>query len=141
MPDEMVEKVARAIYEARGAHEPPRAWRKWEDIGDEARAVWGRCAEAALSAAMERDGEAPFYTPEEMHALRTQRENANAAAREEIAKLKASPRPEAVGEDWRAVDDAIWFYLGHENHKPEDVARLRRMSGVVLGLAGEENKG
>ena len=53
----------------------------------------------------------------------------------------ASPRPEAVGEDWRAVDDAIWFYLGHENHKPEDSARLRRMSGVVLGLAGEENKG
>lgn len=36
MPDEIVEKVARAIYEARGAHEPPRAWRKWEDIGDEA---------------------------------------------------------------------------------------------------------
>lgn len=46
-----VEKVARAIYEARGAHEPPRAWRKWEDIGDEARAVWCQCATAALSAA------------------------------------------------------------------------------------------
>jgi len=51
MPDEMVEKVARAIYEARGAHEPPRAWRKWEGIGDEARAVWCQCATAALSAA------------------------------------------------------------------------------------------
>lgn len=49
MPDEIVEKVARAIYEARGAHEPPRAWRKWEDIGDEARAVWCRCAVAALA--------------------------------------------------------------------------------------------
>lgn len=49
--DEMVEKVARAIYEARDAHEPPRAWRKWEDIGDEARAVWCQCATVALSAA------------------------------------------------------------------------------------------
>lgn len=49
-----VEKVARAIYEARGAHEPPRAWRKWEDIGDEARAVWCQCATAAL-AVMERE--------------------------------------------------------------------------------------
>ena len=48
MPDE---KAARAIYEARGAHEPPRAWRKWEGIGDEARAVWCQCATAALSAA------------------------------------------------------------------------------------------
>lgn len=45
-----VEKVARAIYEARGAHEPPRAWRKWEDIGDEARAVWCQCAVAAIVA-------------------------------------------------------------------------------------------
>ena len=49
--DEKIERVARAIYATRGAHEPPIAWRKWEDIGDEARAVWCRCATAALSAA------------------------------------------------------------------------------------------
>lgn len=100
-----VEKVARAIYEARGAHEPPRAWRKWEDIGDEARAVWCQCATAALAAMGEREGDQPFYTPEEMHAFKTQRKNANAAAREEIANLKASPRPEAV-EAIRATEES-----------------------------------
>lgn len=89
-------------------------------------------AEAAL-AVMEREGEALSghgdYTPVTIRS-----------------GTVASPRPEAVEEavkagDWRAVDDAIWFFLGHENHKPEEAARLRRMSGVVLGLATEGSKG
>lgn len=63
MPDEMVEKVARAIYEARGAHELLRAWWKWEDIGDEARAVWCQCATAALAAMGEREAVAADGMP------------------------------------------------------------------------------
>jgi hypothetical protein len=153
--DEKIERVARAIYETRGAHEPPRAWRKWEDIGDEARAVWCQCATAALSAAHAEPVAWEHFCDEsyfDMWCVRPTGERAfgvgfhvsseaEAIALVETLAGKASPRPEAVGEDWRAVDDAIWFYLGHENHKPEDGARLRRMSGVVLGLAGEENKG
>ena len=160
-----VEKVARAIYEARGAHEPPRAWRKWEDIGDEARAVWCQCATSALAAMGEREAAShPLNTsavvshepgpvrdkPEPVAWVLPGDDNARAdgfldamawKGGEFTKPLYASPRPEAVEEavkagDWRAVDDAIWFFLGHENHKPEDSARLRRMSGVVLGLAG-----
>ena len=90
MPDEIVEKVARAIYEARGAHEPPRAWRKWEDIGDEARAVWCRCAVAAL-AVMECGGEAKGACP----ACGCEEANSRNLWTCECP----APRPEAVGED------------------------------------------
>ena len=86
-----VEKVARAIYEARGAHEPPRAWRKWEDIGDEARAVWCQCATAALTALGEREGEiarlaeARRKDAEAFESLR----NANTIVRDRAKKAEA----------------------------------------------------
>jgi hypothetical protein len=46
-----LDMVARAIYIARGAGEPRRGWRAWEDLDDAARDVWRRCAHAALVAA------------------------------------------------------------------------------------------
>lgn len=154
MPDEMVEKVARAIYEARGAHELLRAWWKWEDIGDEARAVWCQCATAALAAMGEREAVAADGMPATIWAGSCSALGAPDTGywypvrtpSTPTEYVRASPRPEAVEEavkagDWRAVDDAIWFFLGHENHKPEEAARLRRMSGVVLGLATEGSKG
>lgn len=45
---EDIDQTARAIYAARGAHEPSGAWRPWEDLDDAARDVWRRCAAAAF---------------------------------------------------------------------------------------------
>lgn len=61
MPSETVEQIALAIYAARGAGEPPRAWRKWEDLDDAARNVWLRCARAALTAAMGEEKPVGFF--------------------------------------------------------------------------------
>lgn len=111
-----VEMVARAIYEARGAHEPPRAWRKWEDIGDEARAVWCQCATAALSAAHAEPVAWEHFCDEsyfDMWCVRPTGERAfgvgfhvsseaEAIALVETLAGKASPRPEAVGEAVKA---------------------------------------
>lgn len=113
-PIDKVEKVARAIYAARGAHEPPRAWRKWEDIGDEARAVWCQCALAAMG---EREPVAWEHFRDESYfdlwCVRPTGERAfgvgfhvsteaEAIALVETLAGKASPRPEAVEEAVKA---------------------------------------
>jgi len=44
-----VPRIARAIYEARFAHETSqRNWTPWDDLQDDAKAVWERCARAAM---------------------------------------------------------------------------------------------
>lgn len=91
-----VEKVARAIYEARGAHEPPRAWRKWEDIGDEARAVWCQCATAAL-AVMEREA--------------TGANSAQVGAGTSLQNAQRSEEPVAWADIASAPKDGTWVML------------------------------
>lgn len=137
-----VEKVARALCRYTWQYDIPPGRldafveQNWRDSID--------AATAALAAMGEREANDTSYRLEalEMWAWGGRHNMPEHTRR----RLPASPRPEAVEEavkagDWRAVDDAIWFFLGHENHKPEEAARLRRMSGVVLGLATEGSKG
>lgn len=107
-----VEKVARAIYEARGAHEPPRAWRKWEDIGDEARAVWCQCATAALAVMGEREAVGFFatLTPVQQAAALAYRGPENLMP----SDAPISPRPEAVEVDTTDLnDEGSWWWAPH----------------------------
>lgn len=123
-----VEKVARAIYEARGAHEPPRAWRKWEDIGDEARAVWCQCATAALAAMGERETVLSGYGDYTPVTVR--------------AGTVASPRPEAVGEALKlaAVYMTTNYDPGEEQKARDRGIILSAARGVGLGRRGEAAK-
>jgi hypothetical protein len=158
MPDEMVEKVARAIPDEAVAAACVAYWENyrnaWRPFGlltatqdvpfaklmpnvrELTAAAMRDALEAALAAMGEREAVGEASVRPQFLATEDGEFNGN---------THASPRPEAVEEavkagDWRAVDDAIWFFLGHENHKPEEAARLRRMSGVVLGLATEGSK-
>lgn len=132
IPDEAVEKALLVFYDGKLTVEE-----MWRINGEDLRPAMRAAIEAALAAMGEREAVGEASVRPQFLATEDGEFNGN---------THASPRPEAVEEavkagDWRAVDDAIWFFLGHENHNPEESARLRRMSGVVLGLAGEENKG
>lgn len=134
--DEMVEKVARAIYEARGAHEPPRAWRKWEDIGDEARAVWCQCATAALSAAhaepVARDpSRFSRLSPDEPPVIRERPDPTLGFI--STAEMLASPSEAAIRADERAAIRKEAF------EEAAKIARIEAAQCASLGCTHPEN--
>lgn len=153
--DEKIERVARAIYETRGAHEPPRAWRKWGDIGGEARAVWCRCAVAAL-AFMECEGEAKpvawracfinSFGQDVWHFFETKPVGPAGA---QAQPLYASPRPEAVGEAVKAERERCAWIADNFDYNSVECDHYNLMplgykicEGIAAAImAGEEDKG